>query len=105
MTLKSSISIDSQLSNCHFLSKTLVLSSQGYVANNLKLYKIENYMNLVNCTHQFEEHKKRVLYTAISKSNEFVLSQSADGECKMWNLDNIMRKSQESEILQDMVIR
>ena len=85
--LESEIKIDSQISNVHFLSNNLVISSQGYIANNLKLFKIDENSKLLELPYNFVEHKKRVLYTALKQNKEKILSQSSDGECKLWNLD------------------
>ena len=99
ITLESSVKIDSQISNDHFLPNNLVISSQGYIGNNLKLFQIQEYSNLINSlySYDFEEHKKRVLYTAIKQSKDYILSQSADGECKLWNIESIYNKYNKNE--------
>lgn len=99
-TLISENLTDSQITNIEFFPNDTLAISNGYISNNIIIYKLNNdnkhqevlSLNKSNPTNIlkkisiFEKHVKRILYMSKSKCNNYLVSLSTDGNLKIWRV-------------------
>ena len=82
---------DSQITNIDFISNDTFLVSNGYISNNIIMYKLRN--NSLKKEVILEKHNKRILFMSRSESNNIVSSLSTDGVVKLWKINKFMIKN------------
>ena len=110
---------DSQITNLEFISNNTIAVSNGYIANNINIYKLnlDKYKNdskilqhsviepvcspddIFTKISVFEKHSKRILYMGKSKCNQYLTSCSTDGNLKIWKLHKFSRNKAEDSFL------
>jgi cell division cycle protein 20 (cofactor of APC complex) len=83
-------SLDSQISNVFFLPDDLIISSQGYISNNIEILRY--FDKKLKHKVSFENHNKRILYLVKSPCEKYAMSASTDGNVKLWNLFDLYEK-------------
>ena len=121
-TLQSEILTESQITNLEFLPGDSIISSFGFIGNNMILYQLNNELiqrhdisdsffqkigreddsiedDIVNIFEEkahFESHSKRILFTAKDINDSYIASASNDGVMKIWNIERYSTKKNEN---------
>ena len=121
-TLQSEILTESQITNLEFLPGDSIISSFGYIGNNMILYQLNNELiqrhdisdsffqkigreddsiedDIVNIFEEkahFASHSKRILFTAKDINDSYIASASNDGVMKVWNIERYSTKKNEN---------